>query len=210
MSSASDSDSGSDSGPPDTPPRTWPNIIITGTPGTGKTTHCTQLADISSDRLRHMNIGELVKEEDLHNGWDEQWRCWKVDDDKLLDHLIPILETSSSIAHDSPNPLDSHTGNIIDWHSCSIFPLRLIDLVVVLRCDHTKLWERLEERNYPLHKIQENNTSEIMEVCLAEAIESYPKEIVIQLSSESVEDVEHNGARIWEWVGQWRRDNGWE
>lgn len=37
-------------------------------------------------------------------------------------------------------------GKIIDWHSCEIFPERWIDLVIVLRCDHTKLWERLEKR----------------------------------------------------------------
>lgn len=37
-------------------------------------------------------------------------------------------------------------GKVIDWHSCEIFPERWIDLVVVLRCNHTKLWERLEKR----------------------------------------------------------------
>lgn len=37
-------------------------------------------------------------------------------------------------------------GKILDWHSCDLFPERWLDLVVVLRCDHTLLWERLEKR----------------------------------------------------------------
>jgi len=37
-------------------------------------------------------------------------------------------------------------GIILDWHTCDIYPERWPDLVVVLRCDHTLLWERLEKR----------------------------------------------------------------
>jgi adenylate kinase len=37
-------------------------------------------------------------------------------------------------------------GRIIDWHSCELFPERWVDLVIVTRCQHTKLWERLEKR----------------------------------------------------------------
>ena len=41
-------------------------------------------------------------------------------------------------------------GVILDWHTCEVFPERWADLVVVLRCDHTKLWERLEKRSVVL------------------------------------------------------------
>jgi broad-specificity NMP kinase len=37
-------------------------------------------------------------------------------------------------------------GLILDWHTCDAFPERWIDLVVVLQCNHTRLWERLEAR----------------------------------------------------------------
>ena len=47
---------------------------------------------------------------------------------------------------DELEPLASEGGIILDWHTCEIFPERWADLVVVLRCDHTKLWERLEKR----------------------------------------------------------------
>ena len=40
-------------------------------------------------------------------------------------------------------------GIVLDWHTCDIFPERWIDLVIVLRCDHTILWNRLQERQAP-------------------------------------------------------------
>lgn len=61
-------------------------------------------------------------------------------------------------------------------------------------------------RNYPLKKIQENNEAEIMEVVLEEARSSYPAEIVVELKSEGMEDLEANVARIVEWIHAWRKD----
>ena len=43
-----------------------PVIIITGTPGTGKTTHAELLAQESPVPLKHINVGELVKEKGLY------------------------------------------------------------------------------------------------------------------------------------------------
>ena len=57
---------------------------------------------------------------------------------------------------------------------------------------------------YPLKKIQENNEAEIMQVVLEEARSSYPAEIVVELRSESTEDLEANIARIVEWITTWR------
>ncbi|KAI0348653.1 P-loop containing nucleoside triphosphate hydrolase protein [Trametopsis cervina] len=168
-----------------------PVIVITGTPGTGKTTHAQMLAEESPIPLKHINVGDLVKEKTLYEEYDEEWQSYTVDEDKLLDEL---------------EPLALEGGIILDWHTCEIFPERWPDLVVVLRCDHTKLWERLEKRNYPLKKIQENNEAEIMEVVLDEARSSYPAEVVVELKSEGTEDLEANVARIIEWIQAWTQD----
>lgn len=48
---------------------------------------------------------------------------------------------------DELEPVASEGGLILDWHTCDVFPERWIDLVVVLRCDHTQLWDRLEKRS---------------------------------------------------------------
>jgi adenylate kinase len=62
-------------------------------------------------------------------------------------------------------------------------------------------------RNYPEAKLQENLDSEIMEVLLQEARESYDEEIVIELRSDTTEEMEANVERIEAWVKQWRKDN---
>jgi adenylate kinase len=61
---------------------------------------------------------------------------------------------------------------------------------------------------YPLKKIQVNNEAEIMEVVLDEARSSYPAEIVIELQSGGMADLEANVARIVEWIKAWQSDRG--
>ncbi|KAK3036838.1 hypothetical protein RJ639_031316 [Escallonia herrerae] len=46
--------------------RKRPNILVTGTPGTGKT--MTALAVAEATELRHVNVSDLVKERSLHDG----------------------------------------------------------------------------------------------------------------------------------------------
>jgi adenylate kinase len=95
-------------------------------------------------------------------------------------------------------------GNVLDFHSCDLFPRSWIDLVVVLSTNHTILWDRLLARNYPLTKIQENNESEIMQVVLEEAHESFPKDIILSLKSDTSEDITNNTNTIVEWVNKWK------
>jgi len=62
-------------------------------------------------------------------------------------------------------------------------------------------------RKYSLKKIAENNEAEIMEVIAQEARDSYEPEIVVELKSESIEDLESNVARIVEWIHNWKSDH---
>lgn len=61
--------------------RESPNIIITGTPGVGKTTHCESLAERLG--LRHISVNQVVKDKDCHEGFDEEYQSWIVDEDKV-------------------------------------------------------------------------------------------------------------------------------
>ena len=98
-------------------------------------------------------------------------------------------------------------GYIIDWHACELFPKSWIDLVIVLRTDSTNLYDRLQTRHYPEKKMQENLDCEIMAVLLEEARSSYDEEIVIELQSNGVHDIEANVERIEEWIKSWRENN---
>ncbi|EEH10531.1 DUF1671 domain-containing protein [Histoplasma capsulatum G186AR] len=169
--------------------RTLPNIIITGTPGVGKTVHCEQLAQDTG--LRHLSINQVVKEHNCHEGYDDTFQSYIVDDDKLLD----------AIEKDVPKG-----GYLIDWHACDLFPKSWIDLVVVIRCNSTSiLYDRLAARGYSELKLQENLDVEIFDVLLQEARESYDEEIVVELTSENDEDIESNCARIEAWIDSWKK-----
>lgn len=47
-----------------------------------------------------------------------------------------------------------------------------------------------------------------MEVLLQEARDSYDEEIVIELQSNTTDDMESNLDRIEAWLKQWKDDNG--
>jgi adenylate kinase len=131
-------------------PRQLPVIIITGTPGTGKSTHAELLTDVSPIPLTHINVSEWVKEKGFQESYDVEWQSFTVDEDRVSLVLFQDGDGSSDLYSrqllDELEPLACEGGIILDWHTCDIFPERWADLVVVLRCNHTLLWQRLEER----------------------------------------------------------------
>lgn len=101
-------------------------------------------------------------------------------------------------------------GFILDWHACDLFPKSWIDLVVVIRCDSTLLYDRLSARKYSAKKIEENMDAEIMQVLLDEARDSYDEGIVVELQSDSLEDIDSNVERIQQWIERWKEDRAAE
>ncbi|KAG6022318.1 hypothetical protein E4U19_005112 [Claviceps sp. Clav32 group G5] len=170
--------------------RTSPNIIVTGTPGVGKTTHCEILSQRTG--LRHVSVNQVVKDKECHEGWSDEFQSWIVDEDKLLDSIEEDVKAG---------------GCIIDWHACDLFPRSWIDLVVVLRVESSTLYDRLTARQYAEAKLQENLDSEIMEVLLQEAREAFTEDIVVELKSNTSDDMDSNIDRIEAWVKQWKQDN---
>lgn len=211
--------------------RRLPNIIITGTPTVGKTTTCNQLISLAADvpavpaefssrgetepvsgplKLRHLSINQLVKEKGCHEGLDEEMGSLIVDEDALVDEVEKILGVRSEPAvgeggKEEDEEDKEEGGWLIDWHACDLFPKSWVDLVVVLRCERTDLlWDRLKARDYPEAKLQENLDAEIFGVLLEEAKDAFDEDIVIELKSETVEDVEKNAEQILQWIQAWR------
>ena len=60
-----------------------PVIVITGTPGTGKTTTAQLLAQESPVPLKHINVGDFVKENNLYEEYDEEWQSYLPDEDRV-------------------------------------------------------------------------------------------------------------------------------
>lgn len=70
----------------------------------------------------------------------------------------------------------------------------------MLRTDNGTLYSRLQNRGYSEKKLAENMESEIMQVILDEAREAYAEEIVVELPSNSTEDIESNVQRVLQWI----------
>ena len=158
-----------------------PNILITGTPGVRRTS----FADLLQEKLKELkgldfkniNIGKLVNEKKLYKKWNKEFDVPEFDDDMVNDEIEPFLNEG---------------GVILDFHSSSFFPENAIDLVVLLRCNNTELYDRLKSRGYSDKKITENIDCEIMEVTSEEVRDSYKEDIIVELKSEKIEDMEYN------------------
>lgn len=61
--------------------RSLPNILVTGTPGTGKTTTSEMIAEATG--LEHINVGDIVKSKQLHEGYLEEFDTHVLDEDKV-------------------------------------------------------------------------------------------------------------------------------
>ena len=179
--------------------RRLPNVLVCGTPGTGKSSLCEAVlarAGVAPLALRHVVLGELAKARGFHAGRDE-----------ALDTLL-LDEASEDRLLDELEPLAARGGLLLEHHSCALFPERFFDLVLVLRTDNTALFDRLARRGYSARKIEENVECEIMRVVADEALESFPREgATHELRSEALADLEDNAARVEQWIAQWIADN---
>jgi adenylate kinase len=164
-------------------PKLLPNILVTGTPGVGKTSLCTLLEsqlpeDFGVTGFQYVKLTDLIKEKKLYTKWNEEFDVPEFDIDMVCDELEPLMS--------------GRGGIILEFHSCDFFPERWFQLVVLLRCDNTNLYDRLKERGYNEKKITENIECEILEVLKEEVESSYQPDIVMELQSSSVEDMQSN------------------
>lgn len=183
-------------GPADRP---LPNILITGVPGSGKTTLSQLLEAQLNESLnshfkttnkvyfRHLNMGQVINDNNLYKGFDEKRQCSIFDDDKVIDFLEPIV---------------SQGGCLVDFHSSDFFPERYFDLVLLLRVDNTALYGRLKERGYAQEKITENIDCELLETVKDEVFESYQENIIVEARNDTQEDMKKLMSLVFERLKQ--------
>lgn len=154
------------------------NILITGTPGTGKTTMAASIVE-ELDNFEHVEVGKLIKEHRFYSSYDETFDTHTIEEDdeeRLLDYMEPIMT-------------GTRKNHVVDYHSSELFPERWFHLVVVLKASTEKLYERLQTRKYNEAKCAENMEAEIMCVCEEEAKEAYKEDIVMVCINDTVEEM---------------------
>ncbi|HDP73832.1 MAG TPA: AAA family ATPase [Candidatus Woesearchaeota archaeon] len=144
-------------------------ILISGTPGTGKSTAACLLA--KSLGAECLSITNLVKEKNLALGYNRKLRTWDVDENRLKREIERCIRKNHKI--------------FVEGHLSHIVSHRLSDLCIVLRTEVSELFKRLKKRKYPLKKIQENIQAEIFNTCYEEAKENKHKVLVIDTTSFS-------------------------
>jgi len=127
-------------------------------------------------------LAELVKEKKLYKEWNEEFDVPVFDEDMVCDELEEQMSQKGGI--------------ILEFHSSDFFPERWFDLVVLLRTDNKQLYDRLQGRGYTEAKITENIECEILQVTAEEVHESYKEEIIMELPSNEVDDMESNIEKI--------------
>lgn len=151
-------------------------IVISGTPGVGKTLVATLLA--SRLGLKYLNLSDLVIKESLYIGVDEDRNSLIIDEERLINKLIELL---------SKEELDI----VVDSHYGEIIPDDLIKVIFVLRLNPAVLYERLASRGWSKKKIRENVEAEILGVCTYNAINEHSASKVceVDVTNKKVEEV---------------------
>lgn len=160
------------------------NILITGTPGTGKSSICEKLLPMLPN-FEYINVGEFASERQLYSDYDEELECHILDEDAVLENLKPIME-------------DETGGIIVDYHGCDFFPKEWFDAVFVLRTSTTPLFDRLSDRGYSQKKLDSNVESEIYQIILDEAKSTFER--VYEFKNDGPTDMEENIDRIRDWI----------
>ena len=137
-------------------------LLVTGTPGCGKTVLAQKLARELEAKL--VDVNALIEENKIYK---RNSRGEKVVDLKKLQSIIEkILVKEKSV--------------VVESHLLCEIQLQC-DEIVVLRCNPLVLRKRLQKRGYPAWKIRENVIAEMLDYCLIKAESNYVKEKIISI-----------------------------
>src|SRR5207245_5445004 len=179
--------------PAGAPEQTLPKIIIvTGTPGVGKTVVGQLLA--KENGFTFLSRSELVKIHGLNNGVDRRARSYIIDEPDVERMLQGYLEDRRE------------RGIIFETHSLnSILHESRGMVAVVLRLDPLVLARRLKGRNWPKLKIWENVEAELIDLSLYDSLKLLGKRSVYEIDATG----QSLGKLVREILMELHRGKGW-
>lgn len=131
-------------------------ILVTGTPGVGKTS----VARVLASRIDavHVNLTELATEEKLVLEFDADRQTHIVDEAKVKHRLVEIIENTLQDV-------------VIEGHyAVFVAPKNAVTHAFVLRRNPIELKKILEDRGFSGLKLWENLAAEILDTCLVDAL----------------------------------------
>ena len=143
-------------------------LILTGTPGTGKSTVAELLCERHGFKL--IDLNSLAAE--AAAGYDYERGCVEVDIEKLFGVVRP--QVSGDVV------IEGHLAHLLPFSEAT---------VVVLRCSPAVLRKRLEEKGFSERKIRENLEAEALDVCLIESLQRHSRVYEVDTSELTPEEV---------------------
>jgi len=139
-------------------------VIVTGTPGTGKTTLARRLA--KALKCGYVDVNKVVEEEGLREGYDRGRKTFIVDEGRLAKAIEKRIRSAK-------------VGMVIDSHMSHMVSPSLVDSCLVTTCGLKTLDRRLRKKGYGRAKVDENVQAEIFDTCAQEARELGHKPVMI-------------------------------
>ncbi len=140
------------------------NVVVTGTPGTGKTTAVETLRSegLLPESYSVLHLNDLIESENLYTTRDQQRDSVIADLDAVRDRVAGTTDLV----------IESHLAHHLS-----------ADRVVVLRCHPEQIYNRLRERGEPVASAEENAESEALDVILSETVQQHGADSVFEIET---------------------------
>jgi adenylate kinase len=145
-------------------------IIISGTPGVGKTSISSEL---QKQGYNVLNLNDFIITSGLFFGYDYSRESVIIDDEILIAKFTDEIVKFSELL-------------IIEGHTAELVPNDFVSNIFVIRCNPSVLRTRLQtSRKYSREKIEANVQAEIMDECLLNLQHKFPKILIVELDSSN-------------------------
>ncbi|MFW9901816.1 MAG: adenylate kinase family protein [Candidatus Thorarchaeota archaeon] len=152
------------------------NIIISGTPGCGKTTVAKEISNLIDAKI--ISLNELAISDKFSFEYDKDRKTYIVDFEIFLPYVLEKIEEIKQ---------EDTTYLIIESHFSDIIPEKFIDYAFILRCDPDELFKRLESKDYDIKKITENIQAEILGNCVNYFIQKQIKAPIFEIDTTNTD-----------------------
>ena len=115
-------------------------IIVSGTPGTGKTKIAKALA--KKKKYKYIDVNKLIEEhKEIVSGYDRKRKSKIIDEDRLVELLVKLIKKDQKI--------------VIDSHLSHFIPAKRVEYCIITKTSLKKLKNRLKKRGYSKPKIEQ-------------------------------------------------------
>lgn len=149
-------------------------IVVTGTPGTGKTSLCKHIVKRNKG-WAHLDLGRFAVETNSVVEYDRSLRT----------NIVDIAVLKKALYKYVSNNVEKGVKLLIDGHyAAEVSPSRYVNCCVVLRCRPDVLWLRLKNiRRYIEEKARRNVESELTDYCYLMAKNYLGNRRIVQLDT---------------------------